>query len=69
MLKRTPSRAEPVDVTRWLRALSRSRLVIERSDGLYVVTSLGLERLAQFKFGRVRDKNRLFELKKKLKEG
>ena len=67
LLKSMPSRSEPVDVDRWLRELVESQLVIIRSDGLYAVTSLGLERLSQFKFGRTRDKNRLFELKKRLK--
>jgi hypothetical protein len=69
LLKSMPSRSEPVDLDRWLRELVDSQLSMIRSDGLYAVTSLGLERLSQFKFGRIRDKNRLFELKKRLKKG
>jgi len=64
-----PDRLEAVDVARWVRELSGANLLMMRSDGLLAVTSLGLDRLSQFKFGRVRDKNRLFELKKRLKKG
>ncbi len=67
LLKAIPGRSEPIDVDKWLEGLMRAELVMSRSDGLYMVTSLGLERLSQFKFGRIRDKNRLFTLKKRFK--
>ena len=69
LLRAMPARSDSIDVEKWLHELVESGLVILRSDGLHAVTSLGLERLSQFKFGRIRDKNRLFVLKKRLKEG
>jgi hypothetical protein len=69
LLATTRNRTEPIDVGKCLDDLSRSELILVRSDDRYSATSLGLERLSQFKFGRIRDKNRLFVLKKRLKEG
>jgi hypothetical protein len=62
-----PGRTEPINVSACLDQLVGGRLVVMRSDELYCVTSLGLERLSQFKFGRIRDKNRLFVLKERFK--
>lgn len=50
-----------------LDELRRSRLVTLEENGLYAVSLLGLERLSLFKLGRIRDKNRLFVLKKRFK--
>jgi hypothetical protein len=65
LLMSTPNRTEPIDVPKCLADLLKFDLIILRSDKLYSVTSLGLERLSKFKFGRIRDKNRLFLLKKR----
>jgi hypothetical protein len=62
------NRTEPIDVRKCLDDLSKFELIIIRSDQRYSVTSLGLERLSQFKFGRIRDKNRLFVLKERFKK-
>lgn len=62
-----PGRTEPIDVNMCLGELASSGLVMLRSDNCYTATSLGLERLSQFRLGRIRDKNRLFVLKKLLK--
>jgi hypothetical protein len=68
LLAAVPDRSEPIDVRTSLQELLDSGLVMLRSDKLIVVTILGLERLSQFKFGRIRDKNRLFVLKQRLKK-
>jgi hypothetical protein len=69
LLSAMPGRTEAINVSACLEQLISVNLVITRSDELYSVTSLGLERLSQFKFGRIRDKNRLFLLKSRFKSG
>ncbi|HET8889876.1 MAG TPA: hypothetical protein VFQ41_13320 [Candidatus Angelobacter sp.] len=51
-----------------LNELIESDLVAIEENQQYAVTLLGLERLSLFKLGRIRDKNRLFLLKKEFKE-
>lgn len=47
--------------------LVSSQLVAVDVNSSYSVTLLGLERLSEFKLGKIRDKNRLFLLKKRFK--
>ena len=49
--------------------LTRAQLVVVGPQGLHATTLLGIERLSLFKLGRIRDKNRLFLLKKGFKAG
>ena len=56
------------EIEECLDDLAKYELIFMRSDERYSVTSLGLERLSQFKFGRIRDKNRLFVLKGRFKK-
>jgi hypothetical protein len=50
-----------------LSELIESNLITVENNQQYAVTLLGLERLSLFKLGRIRDKNRLFLLKKGFK--
>jgi hypothetical protein len=56
-----------IDITRSLSDLAGANMTILLSDGRYSVTALGLQKLSAFKLGRVRDKNRMFELKDRFK--
>jgi hypothetical protein len=48
--------------------LTRANVTIQRADGRYAVTVLGLQKLSLFHLGLVRDKNRMFVLKDKFRK-
>lgn len=56
------------NISHSLAALVGANMAILQTDGRYAVTLLGLQKLSLFHLGFLRDKNRMFVLKERLRK-